>query len=102
MVLAHPQILNVGPQHLAMHGIFRLQVAVDGEKIIDADTEIGYLHRCFEKMAETHMYWQVIPFTDRLNYMSGMMNGAAYAMAAEKMFSGQIPKRAQYLCLILS
>ena len=70
MGLAHPQILNVGPQHPAMHGTFRLQVAVDGEKIVDADTEIGYLHRCFEKMSETHMYWQVIPFTDRLNYMS--------------------------------
>ena len=56
MGLAHPQILNVGPQHPAMHGTFRLQVAVDGEKIIDADTEIGYLHRCLEKMSETHMF----------------------------------------------
>jgi len=102
MGLAHPQILNVGPQHPAMHGTFRLQVAVDGERIIDADTEIGYLHRCFEKMAETHMYWQVIPFTDRLNYMSAMMNGVAYAMAVEKMFGVEIPKRAQYIRVILS
>jgi NADH dehydrogenase I D subunit len=102
MGLAHPQILNVGPQHPAMHGTFRLQVAVDGEKIIDADTEIGFLHRCFEKMAETHMYWQVIPFTDRLNYMSAMMNGVAYAMAVEKMFDVEIPKRAQYIRVILS
>src|SRR5439155_383118 len=91
MGLAHPQILNIGPQHPAMHGTFRLQAAVDGEKIIDADTEIGFLHRCFEKMAETHMYWQVIPFTDRLNYMSAMMNGVAYAMAVEKMFGVEIP-----------
>src|SRR2546427_218162 len=85
MGLAHPQILNIGPHHPAMHGTFRLQVAVDGEKIIDADTEIGYLHSCFESMSVSHMYWQVIPFTDRLNYMSAMMNGVAYAMAVEKM-----------------
>ncbi len=102
MGLSHPQILNMGPQHPAMHGTFRLQAAVDGEKIIDADTEIGYLHRCFEKMSETHMYWQVIPYTDRLNYMSAMMNGVAYAMAVEKMFGVEIPKRAQYIRVILS
>ncbi len=85
-----------------MHGTFRLQVAVDGERIIDADSEIGYLHRCFEKMAETHTYWQVIPFTDRLNYMSAMMNGVTYAMAVEKLFGVEIPKRAQYIRVILS
>ena len=102
MGIAHPQILNLGPQHPAMHGTFRLQVAVDGERIIDADTEIGYLHRCFEKMSETHTYWQVIPFTDRLNYMSAMMNGVTYAMAVEKMFGVEIPKRAQYIRVILS
>ena len=97
-----PMILNLGPQHPAMHGTFRLQIASDGERIIDADTEIGYLHRCFEKMAETHTYWQVIPFTDRLNYMSAMMNGVTYAMAVEKMFDVEIPKRAQYIRVILS
>ncbi len=102
MGISHPQILNIGPQHPAMHGTFRLQVAVDGERIIDADTEIGYLHRCFEKMSETHVYWQVIPYTDRLNYMSAMMNGVAYAMAVEKMFGVEIPKRAQYIRVILS
>src|SRR5262249_6552507 len=66
------------------------------------DTEIGYLHRCFEKMAETHVYWQVIPYTDRLNYMSAMMNGVTYAMTVEKMFGVEIPKRAQYIRVILS
>ncbi len=97
-----PMILNLGPQHPAMHGTFRLQVATDGERIIDSDTEIGFLHRCFEKMSETHTYWQVIPFTDRLNYMSAMMNGVTYAMAVEKMFGVEIPKRAQYIRVILS
>ncbi len=100
--LAEPMILNLGPQHPAMHGTFRLQIASDGERILDADTEIGFLHRCFEKMAETHSYWQIIPFTDRLNYMSAMMNGVAYAMAVEKMFDVEIPKRAQYIRVILS
>ena len=100
--LADPMILNLGPQHPAMHGTFRLQIASDGERILDADTEIGFLHRCFEKMAETHSYWQIIPFTDRLNYMSAMMNGVAYAMAVEKMFDVEIPKRAQYIRVILS
>jgi NADH dehydrogenase I D subunit len=97
-----PMILNLGPQHPAMHGTFRLQVATEGETITDSDTEIGFLHRCFEKMAETHTYWQVIPFTDRLNYMSSMMNGVTYAMAVEKMFDVEIPKRAQYIRVILS
>jgi NADH-quinone oxidoreductase subunit C/D len=97
-----PMILNLGPQHPAMHGTFRLQIASDGERIIDADTEIGFLHRCFEKMAETHTYWQIIPFTDRLNYMSAMMNGVTYAMAVEKMFDVEIPKRGQYIRVILS
>jgi len=97
-----PMILNLGPQHPAMHGTFRLQIASDGERILDADTEIGFLHRCFEKMAETHTYWQIIPFTDRLNYMSAMMNGVTYAMAVEKMFDVEIPKRAQYIRVILS
>ncbi len=100
--LAEPMILNLGPQHPAMHGTFRLQIASDGERILDADTEIGFLHRCFEKMAETHSYWQIIPFTDRLNYMSAMMNGVAYAMTVEKMFDVEIPKRAQYIRVILS
>jgi NADH dehydrogenase I D subunit len=100
--LSEPMILNLGPQHPAMHGTFRLQLAVEGERIVDSDTEIGFLHRCFEKMAETHTYWQIIPFTDRLNYMSAMMNGVAYAMAVEKMFGVEIPKRARYIRVILS
>ncbi len=99
---SEPMILNLGPQHPAMHGTFRLQIATHGERILDADTEIGFLHRCFEKMAETHTYWQIIPFTDRLNYMSAMMNGVTYAMAVEKMFGVEIPKRAQYIRVILS
>ena len=85
-----------------MHGTFRLQVAVDGERIIDADTEIGYLHRCFEKMSETHTYQQVIPFTDRLNYCSAIINNVGYCMAVEKLLGIEAPARAQHIRLMLS
>ena len=68
------QILNIGPSHPATHGTIRTVVRLDGEVITRAECEIGYLHRCFEKMAETHTYQQVIPYTDRLNYCSAFMN----------------------------
>jgi len=98
----HPIILNIGPSHPAMHGAFRIEAEMDGEIIKDADIELGYLHRNFEKMAETHTYWQVIPYCDRLNYMSSMCNAVGYALAVEKLFDITIPKRAQYLRVILS
>jgi NADH-quinone oxidoreductase subunit C/D len=63
-------VVNIGPQHPATHGTFRIECVLEGERIIEARTEIGYLHRCFEKMSETHDYWGVIPYTDRLNYCS--------------------------------
>ncbi|MEA2342025.1 MAG: NADH-quinone oxidoreductase subunit, partial [Thermoanaerobaculia bacterium] len=66
--------LNLGPSHPATHGTLRIVVTLDGETIIGADQEIGYLHRCFEKMSETHTYQQVIPYTDRLNYCSAIIN----------------------------
>ena len=77
------QVLNIGPSHPATHGTLRTVVRLDGEVITKAETEIGYLHRCFEKMSETHTWNQVIPYTDRLNYCSAMMNGVGYALAVE-------------------
>ncbi|MEK6371873.1 MAG: NADH dehydrogenase (quinone) subunit D [Acidobacteriota bacterium] len=94
--------LNLGPSHPATHGTLRIVVTLDGETIIGADQEIGYLHRCFEKMSETHTYQQVIPFTDRLNYMSAMINNVGYCMAVEKLLGVEAPPRAQYIRLILS
>ncbi|HET7710915.1 MAG TPA: NADH dehydrogenase (quinone) subunit D, partial [Thermoanaerobaculia bacterium] len=94
--------LNLGPSHPATHGTLRVVVTLDGETIIGADTEIGYLHRCFEKMAETHTYQQVIPFTDRLNYVSAMINNVGYCMAVEKLLGIEAPPRAQYVRLVLS
>ena len=96
------QVLNLGPSHPATHGTLRTVVRLDGEVITRAEVEIGYLHRCFEKMAESHTWNQVIPYTDRLNYCSAMMNGVGYALAVEKMLDVAAPPRAQTIRLILS
>ncbi len=96
-----PTIVNIGPSHPAMHGTLRLVARLDGEKIINADVEIGYLHRCFEKMAETHQWNQVIPYTDRLNYLSSFLNNVGYACAVEKLLGIEVPKRVQYIRVIL-
>ncbi len=94
--------LNLGPSHPAMHGTLRVVVTLDGEKIIGAGQEIGYLHRCFEKMSETHTYQQVIPYTDRLNYCSAIINNVGYCMAVEKLLGIEAPARAQHIRLMLS
>jgi NADH-quinone oxidoreductase subunit C/D len=94
--------LNLGPSHPAMHGTLRVVVTLDGETIVGVEQEIGYLHRCFEKMSETHTYQQVIPFTDRLNYCSAVINNVGYCMAVEKMLGIKSPERADHVRLILS
>lgn len=95
-------VLNLGPSHPAMHGTLRVVVMLDGETIVGTEQEIGYLHRCFEKMSETHTYQQVIPFTDRLNYCSAVINNVGYCMAVEKLLGITAPDRAQHVRLILS
>lgn len=94
--------LNIGPSHPATHGTLRIMAELDGETIRRANVEIGYLHRCFEKMAETHPYNQVIPYTDRLNYCSAPMNNVGYCKAVEKLLGVEIPPRAQAMRIILS
>ncbi len=94
--------LNLGPSHPATHGTLRIVVTLDGEMIIGADQEIGYLHRCFEKMSETHTYQQVIPYTDRLNYCSAIINNVGYCMTVEKLMGLKVPDRAQQVRLMLS
>ncbi|HEX6083503.1 MAG TPA: NADH dehydrogenase (quinone) subunit D [Thermoanaerobaculia bacterium] len=94
--------LNLGPSHPAMHGTLRVVVTLDGETIVGAEQEIGYLHRCFEKMSETHTYQQVIPYTDRLNYCSAVINNVGYCMTVEKMLGLSAPERAQHVRLMLS
>jgi NADH-quinone oxidoreductase subunit C/D len=96
------QTLSIGPSHPATHGIIHLLARLDGERIIRAETIIGYLHRCFEKMAETHLWNQVIPYADRLNYVSAMVNGVGYVRTVEKMLGVEIPERGQLVRTILS
>jgi len=95
-------LINIGPQHPAMHGTFRAQVLLDGETITAAEAEIGYMHRNFEKMAEERTYWQIIPYTDRLNYCSSFMNGHGWALAVEKLLGVPAPPRAEAIRVILS
>lgn len=93
--------LNIGPSHPATHGTLRVMCELDGEKVHRANVELGYLHRCFEKMAETHPYNQVIPYTDRLNYCSAPMNNVGYCRAVETLLGVDIPPRAQALRVVL-
>ena len=84
-------VVNIGPSHPSMHGAFRVQALLDGETIADAEAELGYMHRNFEKMAESRSYWQIIPYTDRLNYCSSFMNGHGWALAVEKLLGVPAP-----------
>jgi NADH-quinone oxidoreductase subunit C/D len=95
-------LVNIGPSHPSMHGTFRVQALMDGETIKDAEAEIGYMHRNFEKMAEERTYWQIIPYTDRLNYCSSFMNGHGWALAVEKLLGVPAPPRAEAVRVILS
>jgi NADH-quinone oxidoreductase subunit C/D len=96
------QVINIGPSHPATHGTLRIMARLDGEVITKAECEIGYLHRCFEKMSETHGWNEVIPYTDRLNYCSSMINGVGYALGVEQMLGIEAPPRAQVVRVILS
>ncbi|MDE0119979.1 MAG: NADH dehydrogenase (quinone) subunit D [Bdellovibrionales bacterium] len=93
--------LNIGPSHPATHGTLRIMAQMEGEKVYRAGVEIGYLHRCFEKMAETHPYNQVIPYTDRLNYCSAPMNNVGYCKTVEKLLGVEVPLKAQAIRVIL-
>lgn len=95
-------LLNIGPSHPAMHGIVRIVAELDGETVIKSDVEIGYLHRAFEKMCEQGPYNNAMPYTDRLNYVSPLINNFGYCMAVEKLFGIQTTERCQYIRVILS
>jgi NADH-quinone oxidoreductase subunit D len=100
--LENELILNMGPQHPATHGVLRVLLRLDGEKVIGAMPELGYLHRGYEKMAEDMSFIEFIPHTDRLDYTSTMCNNVAYALAVEKLLGVEIPKRAQYIRMLVA
>lgn len=95
-------IVNLGPSHPATHGTIRIVAELLGEKIIDADVEVGYLHRGFEKMTETVDYNQVMPYTDRLNYVSPFINNMGWCLTVEKLLGIEVPKRCQYIRVLLA
>ncbi len=95
------QILNLGPTHPATHGIFQNVLKMDGEIIIDAESTVGYIHRAFEKIAEHRPYNQITTLTDRMNYCSSPINNMGWHMTVEKLIGAEIPKRAQYLRVII-
>lgn len=101
---AEEMIINLGPQHPSTHGVLRLEVISDGELIREVVPHIGYLHRCFEKHAESLPYNQTIPFVDRMDYVASMNSEHAFAMGVEKMLgiSEQIPKRVEYIRVLVA
>jgi NADH-quinone oxidoreductase subunit D len=98
---SQPMMLNMGPSHPAMHGTIRIVMELSGETITDADVQIGYLHRGFEKMCERGSYSQVFPYVDRCNYASPMLNNVGFALAVEKLLDITVPERCQYYRVIL-
>jgi NADH-quinone oxidoreductase subunit D len=93
-------VLNMGPQHPSMHGLFRMVVHLEGETITNIDPKIGYLHRGIEKLAESRTYSQFIPYTDRLDYLASPHNNWGYVQTVEKLMGVEVPERAEYLRVI--
>ena len=94
-------LLNMGPQHPSTHGVFRLLLWIDGEKIVDLEPHVGYLHRGSEKLCEGEQFHQVITLFDRLDYIANFNNEQAYCMAVEKLMGLEVPERAEYVRVIL-
>ncbi|MFN8533142.1 MAG: NADH-quinone oxidoreductase subunit D [Dehalococcoidia bacterium] len=101
-VTTQPFTVNIGPQHPSTHGVFRVQVSVDGEIIVDLKPVMGYLHRGTEKLAEEKTYTQCIPYTDRMDYIAAMSNELGYVMAVEKLAGIVTPPRAVWIRMIMA
>jgi NADH-quinone oxidoreductase subunit D len=95
-------VINMGPSHPVTHGTVKFLATLDGETIVDLKVDIGYLHRGFEKMCENGTWQQVIPYTDRLNYVSPLINNVGYALAVEKLIGIDVPERCKYIRVIAS
>src|SRR6202041_1503990 len=94
--------LSLGPHHPSTHGVFRMDVVLDGERVVKLKPVFGYLHRNHEKIAEGTTYLASMPYTDRLDYFCSLSNNWAYALAVEKLVAQDVPERAQYLRVILA
>ncbi|OWY70982.1 NADH dehydrogenase subunit D [cyanobacterium TDX16] len=95
-------LVNMGPQHPATHGVLRVVLRTDGEMVLEAVPHIGYLHRCAEKIGENVAPYQYIPYTDRMDYLAGMNDNLAYALAVEKLAGLEVSERARYIRVIFA
>jgi len=94
--------IQMGPSHPASHGTIKFNLKLDGERIVDCDVEVGYLHRGFEKMCEQGTWTQCFPYTDRLNYASPCINNVGFALAVERLLGIEAPERCQYIRVVMS
>ena len=94
--------VSLGPQHPSTHGVFRMNVKLDGETVVALQPVFGYLHRNHEKLAEKMSWLGSMPFTDRLDYICPLTNNWAYALAVEKLAGIEVPERAEYIRVILA
>jgi NADH-quinone oxidoreductase subunit D/NADH-quinone oxidoreductase subunit C/D len=95
-------LVNMGPQHPSTHGVFRMVIAIEGENVVGLEPEMGYLHRCHEKIGERNTWLMNMPFTDRLDYITSMSNNLGYALAVEKLMGLAVPERADYIRVIMA
>jgi NADH-quinone oxidoreductase subunit D len=102
MTTTQNMLLNIGPSHPAMHGVIRLIAELEGETVVKVEAEIGYLHRAFEKSCENSSWPQAIPYTDRLNYVSPLINNFGYCAAVEKLLGVRTTERCNYIRVIMS
>ena len=102
VVQGDQMVLNIGPQHPSTHGVLRLKVWTDGEIVSEIKPYIGYLHRCFEKHSENVTYEQVIPFTDRCDYIASMNNNFGYVVTMEELMEIKVPERVEYIRVIMA
>src|SRR5713101_1679409 len=99
---AKTMVLNMGPQHPSTHGVLRILLELDGENVVSAVPDVGYLHTGIEKSCEAKTYSQAITLTDRIDYLAPLSNNLAYCLAVEKLLGLEVPKRAQYIRVLLT
>ncbi len=102
IINADEMVLNMGPQHPSTHGVLRLKIHTDGEVVSKIEPVLGYLHRCFEKHSENLPYEQIVPFTDRCDYLASMHMNHAFSMTVEKLLNIELPERVEYIRVIVS
>lgn len=101
-VRTEEMLLNMGPQHPSTHGVFRVVIRTDGEIVLDSEPHLGYLHRCFEKIAENVDYTKITPYTDRLDYLTSMSNNLGYCLTVEKLAGITVPERAEWIRVLVA